>query len=71
MPIGVVSIELPGAREVVLVGKLLRVRLESYKGPRMRDPIRIPGKELPERRIGVVVVTGLVIPAYSRAGTRN
>src|SRR5256885_14884239 len=47
LAIGFVPIERLGERRVVLVGKSLRARLEAYKGPRMRDAIRIAAEELP------------------------
>src|SRR2546421_2083870 len=52
LAIGFVSIEGLGERQVVPVGKFLPARLENYKGPRMRDAIRIAGKVLP---VGVAI----------------
>jgi len=60
--LAIIATELLGARQVVLVDKLLRVRLESDKGPHMRDAIHIAGKELPG---------GVAIRPLQKGGARS
>src|SRR5207302_8748882 len=67
LAIGFVPIERLGERRVVLVGKSLRARLEAYKGPRMRDAIRIAAEELP----GGVAIRTLRKGARSRVETQR
>src|SRR2546430_17001275 len=67
LAIGFVPIERLGERQVVLVGDLIGARLEAYKGPRMRDAVRIAAKELP----GGVAIRTLRKAASSRVDARR
>src|SRR5256885_10019944 len=67
LAIGFVPIERLGERQVVLVGKFLRARLEAYKGPRMRNAIRVAAMELP----GGVAIRTLRKGARSRVETQR